>query len=363
MFKGNVYCARWRYEGKKRKAWGVRYRIDGGPLVRKVVADTKAGAEAELDRLKADHQQNLLGVSEGKTLAELVPRFLAQKDTQGRDLNTYRARLSNLVPVFGAMPLEAIDTEAIDAYIQARRTAGVDNATINRDLGVLRHMLRLAVRKWRWLRREPYFEMLPEHGPRDLELTEAEEAALHAACSEALWTLIQAGIFTGMRQGELLALTWPRVDLGRRVLNFPPTKRGRKREIPMNEPLYYLLARLWGEASRNGQGAPDRVFLRPDGMPWSKWTVESHLGKALAAAGIHTPLVFHDLRHTCASRLNRQGVPEANIQQLLGHTTAKTTRGYITIQTEDLRRSLNLLASRNNAELETTTQRGIANPL
>ncbi len=51
MFKGSVYPYRWTYQGKKRKAWGIRYRMDGGPPIRKIVADTKDGAEAELLRL------------------------------------------------------------------------------------------------------------------------------------------------------------------------------------------------------------------------------------------------------------------------------------------------------------------------
>jgi hypothetical protein len=49
MFKGSVYVHHWTYKDKRRKAWGIRYRIDGGPLVRKIVADTKDGADAELD--------------------------------------------------------------------------------------------------------------------------------------------------------------------------------------------------------------------------------------------------------------------------------------------------------------------------
>ncbi len=349
MFKGSVYCRRWTHDGKKRKAWGIRYSVNGGKVIRQIVADTKEGAQAELDKKREDYQRRMLGVSEGKTLKDLAPLFLAHKENQGRAMEPITVRVEkNLLPHFGGKPLEEIDAEAIDGYIQKRKAEGVENATINRDLAVLRHMLRLAVRKWRWLRQEPYIEMLPENGPRDLELTEAEEAALQKASSPTLWAIVQAAIFTGMREGELFGLSWPQVDLAGRVIDFPPTKRGRKREMPIAEALYYVLARLKAaHAARNGQATTDRVFLRPDGRPWSKWTLEAHFKKALTAAAITTPLRFHDLRHTCASRLKRRGVHEMEIQQLLGHKSLQTTRGYINIQTEELRRAVNLLASTN----------------
>jgi integrase len=141
-----------------------------------------------------------------------------------------------LVPHFGRMALEEIDAEAIDGYIKKRKAEGVENATVNRDLGVLRHMLRKAVRKWKWLRQEPYFEMLPENGPREMELTEEQEARLEPVCSPAFWALVQAAIFTGMRQGELIALRESQVDLAGRTLDFTPTKRGRKRLVPSPSP-------------------------------------------------------------------------------------------------------------------------------
>jgi integrase len=90
--------------------------------------------------------------------------------------------------------------------------------------------------------------------------------------------------------------------------------------------------------------------LRPDGKPWTKDAVQSAWERALTAAEIDAPLRFHDLRHTCSSRLKRLGVDEMEIQELLGHKSLKTTRGYIHIRTEELRRAVNLLASTRKAQ-------------
>ena len=98
MFKGSVYCRRWIHEGKKQRAWGIRYSVNGGAVKREIVMEPI--------------------------------RFRVE---------------SNLVPYFGTLPLEEIDAEAIDGYVQTRKAGGVTNATCNRDVAVLRHMLRLAV--------------------------------------------------------------------------------------------------------------------------------------------------------------------------------------------------------------------------
>lgn len=381
MFKGSVYCKRWTYEGKKRKAWGIRYRIDDGPAVRRIVAETKEGAEAELDTEREKYRRRQAGLTEGKTFADLVTPFLTFKEQRGRSMGPIRSRVRNLTPVFGTKLLHQIDAEAIDGFVVARRAeylknpcrkhkAGqrcskcdqcIDPATVNRDLAVLRHMLKLAVRKWRWLDREPYIEMLPENPPRDLEVTEAEEARFLAKCSPALADLVTAALATGMRQGELRTLTWAQVDLGACVIDFPPTKRGRKRLMPVNETLYYVLARR--KAAAQGLTGPrksDRVFCRVDGVPWSKGAIEDHFEKALAAAEIRKALVFHDLRHTFASRLKRNGVGETEIQRLLGHKTLAMTDRYITVEVEQMRAAVASLACTNNAQERAAVSAGAA---
>jgi integrase len=366
MFKGSVYCRKWVHELKdengnpkldkhgqpkteNRRAWGIRYSVNGGKVTREIVAETKDGAQAELDKKREDYQRRMLGVSEGKTLKDLAPLFLAHKTNQGRAMEPITVRVkSNLLPFFGALALEDIDGEAIDGYTRQRKAGGVENSTVNRDLAVLRHMLRLAVRKWRWLRQEPYLELLPENGPRELELSEAEEGKLLPVCSAPLQALILAALYTGMRQGELLSLTWAQVDLSGRVIDFPPTKRGRRRLMPIAEPLYYVLARMRADQQSKGGADPTkRVFLRPSGRPWTKWAVEAQLKTALTVAKIEKALVFHDLRRSFASRLKRRGVHETEIQRLLGHKSLQMTDRYITVEVEQMRAAVSVLPSTN----------------
>ncbi len=298
MFKGSVYCRRWTYQGKKRKAWGIRYSVNG-TVKREIVSDTKESAQAELDRKREDYQMRLLGVAEGKTLTNLAEPFRAHKRAQERDMGTIEARLKNLLAYFGDIALERIE-EGIDGYVLVRRQAGVVNATINREIATLNHMLHLARRKFKMLRVEPYIERLEEGDGRDRELTAAEEARLLPLCGQDLRDLLEAGLLTGMREGELIHLTRIQVDLENRLINFPPTKKGRKRLMPVNERLYYLLCRRCA-----GLSPTDLVFSL-DSRPWQRWHIRNRLTVAARKADV-VNFRFHDLRHTAASRLRRSG--------------------------------------------------------
>src|SRR5215475_2656892 len=59
-------------------------------------------------------------------------------------------------------------------------------------------------------------------------------------------TIVTVTLETGLRKGELLELTWDRVDLNRGVIRLEVTKSGRRREVPMRQVVYYVLSQLPG---------------------------------------------------------------------------------------------------------------------
>ena len=335
MFKGSVYCRKWIHEGKKRKAWGIRYSANGGPAKREIVADTKEGAQAELDKKREDYQERLLGVAEGKTLQDLAPLYRDYQRAKERDMCTVEARLKNLLAYFGDTPLEDIE-ERSDGYVLARRKAGVVNGTINREIAALNHMLHLAWRRFKMLRHRPFIERLTEAGPRERELSEAEEAKLLPVCGQDLRDLIEAALMTGMREGELIRLRRGQVDLAERLINFPPTKKGLRRLMPVNERLYYLLCRRYAGLS------PEDLLFSLVSKPWQRWHIRNRLQVAIRKAGIPA-MRFHDLRHTAASRLRRAGADMDHIRKVLGHRGIQTTQGYVHYEADQLRPVLALL--------------------
>jgi integrase len=129
-----------------------------------------------------------------------------------------------------------------------------------------------------------------------------------------------------MRQGELLELTWSRVDRSRGVVQLEITKSGKRREVPLNEPADAILARraaaVQGDALVFGMGSWD-AFRKS----WEAALEARQLGD------FH----FHDLRHTFASWAVQRGVTLPELKELLGHATLAMVMRYAHLAPEQLR--------------------------
>jgi integrase len=115
---------------------------------------------------------------------------------------------------------------------------------------------------------------------------EPEAIALLDACRASqnpyLAAMVTTALYTGARRGEILGLTWERVDFARGVLLFDRTKSGRRREVPMHEPVYRALAGLPGPAWWKNCFMTSATRARP-GWSWPDGT--SRKCKSCSAIG------------------------------------------------------------------------------
>jgi integrase len=173
-----------------------------------------------------------------------------------------------------------------------------------------------------------------------------------------LW---RAAIETGARYGELRALTWGDVDLANRVLTLraETTKAGKSRSVPIRREFAPELARLrelHARALGRQPEAAEHVFLSAERRPLRSDTTNAMrlFDRLLERAGIDRvdalgrKLDIHGLRHTAATKLQRDGVPLAHAQRILGHSDPKlTARIYGHLEVEDLRDSIDRAAPRS----------------
>ncbi|HLH67099.1 MAG TPA: site-specific integrase [Solirubrobacteraceae bacterium] len=167
---------------------------------------------------------------------------------------------------------------------------------------------------------------------RNPEVQVAEQAE-----NVMLGELIRVAAYTGLRQGEIVALKWQDVDFETRVLQVARAvsagvelspKSGKVRVVPLAEPAFEALRRV---AARYDFKAPDDyVFAGPDGNRQDTSALRRRYDRARDAAGA-PPLPFHALRHTAASLLIRKLNP-ANVQAIMGHASVKTTERYMHAQ-------------------------------
>ena len=132
--------------------------------------------------------------------------------------------------------------------------------------------------------------------------------------------LVTLAIYTGLRQGELLKLVVSDVDLFKMELVLKETKSGVGREVPLNKTASEVILRLLEKAKAEGW---TYLFTNPDtGMGFS--CIHHGWWKACRLAGI-TNLRFHDLRHMFGTRAIENGATFAEVKEVMGHKSVKTT--------------------------------------
>lgn len=255
----------------------------------------------------------------GEVAERLLEQRAEDRDWSSSWKRTNRYALPKLTRAFGQTPLTQITRVAIERYKRQRRKE-VSGPSVNRELALLSGLLQVAVEEGllpsnpvRGVRR--YREN--ENAWRYLSPEQAE--TLIECCSARLRPVVMCAIFTGMRAGEIRALTWERVDLGRSLIWIPDSKSGEPREVPLHPVLRKELARLRRHRSSG------HVFVKEDGTPYRDW--RTAWAKATERAGLEG-LRFHDLRHTFGTWQTSLGTHPFVLQDLMGHKTSVMTRRY-----------------------------------
>lgn len=180
---------------------------------------------------------------------------------------------------------------------------------------------------------------------------------------------------TGLRTGEMIALTWDNVDWDRRTLSIektmefrykhqqfwvagPPKTMTSYRTIPLTNRAYEILQEIYAAKDIRKQSAElntvleyadkrkdkkqkkyfnmsDLVFINfRTGMPNKNSSYDTHLYKLCDEAGIKR-FCMHCLRHTYATRCIEAGMQPKTLQKLLGHSSLKTTMDRYVHVTDD----------------------------
>lgn len=271
----------------RKVAWGYTLQNNGKQERRFDAAWSREDAEEALAAriLERDAPRKK---SVWKTFGEMADEYLAQKRALGkRSIRNDETAIAAFLAEFGqARPLTEIREAEVARYAERRLTEKsqrlkrlVRPATVNRQLAILRALLRLA-KKRRYITEVPEFDMAKKPEGRLRFLSEDEAARLLAACEEAasdrrmiaqrspyLFAIATIALNTGMRRGEILGLTWECVDFARGVILLQRTKSGRRREVPMNRAVDRVLADLREKQARASDDGTPRgpVFRRTTG--------------------------------------------------------------------------------------------------
>jgi integrase len=256
--------------------------------------------------------------------------------------------LVHLIPGLGPISLSKLTVQQVQAFYARKLTAGMAGTTLYHLHTILRQALKQAVK----LGLVPYNVTDQMKAPRrtDREMAPLTEDQAQRFCAivagdqfEALYTL---ALTTGMREGELLALRWPDVDLEQASLvvrmglqrdgthySLAETKTAHsRRRIGLSKTAVAALRAHWlrQQEERLALGPAwnatlDLVFPNTIGdVMNAKNFVRQSFKKALVKAGLPN-IRFHDLRHTAATILLSHGVNVKVVSEMLGHADVSTT--------------------------------------
>jgi integrase len=270
----------------------------------------------------------------------------------------------HLEPVFGHVVAAHVTSDDIDKYKLHRLNEGASNATVNRELAIVKRAFHLGMRATPpKVHRVPHFAMLAENNIRIGFVEPAQYDKLAAATAkQGLWirAMFECAFTYGWRKSELLNLRVRQADLVNRTitLDVGSTKNKKGRTVHMTALVYELL-----RACVMGKQPEDHVFSRTNGSPVLNFR---RTWEAVTADAGLPGLLFHDLRRTAVRGLVRSGISEHVAMKISGHKTRSTFDRYDIVSDSDLKdaaRKLEVARQIQQAEMAAQAQQSQEQPV
>lgn len=322
------------------------------------VRGSKRDAERELARLVHELETGAYVEPTKMTVAELLQRWLAdyaRANVSGKTYERYAEIIRNsLIPALGHHQLTKLHPLHIQAFYadmleNGRKNGprgGLSPMTVRHYHRVLRKALHDAVR-WRLLGRNPAEAVdAPRVVRKEMKVLDIAQVSqlLRAAEGSRFHIPIVLAIATGLRRGEILALRWEDVDLNagmitvrraleqtRQGIGFKQPKTPKSRRMVVLPEFAVGLLRTQREAQAvqklvlsPGYQDTDLVCTEADGRLMNPEHLSRCFHGVLKQAGL-PDVRFHDLRHTHATILLREGIPAKVVAERLGHSTIVLT--------------------------------------
>jgi integrase len=308
------------------KRYRCEYRLGGREAPTQYGGSFKTKREADerkkwiAGELAAKRVPDLrFAAAETVTLRTLAAHWQASRvDVSAGTGQTYRVALGRIIPRLGETAVERIDAQTVADLVAELHAADLKKQTIRKTVSVLAMVLDFG-RIQPNPARDKLTVRLPREQRRELNPPTAEhvEAIVHLLPTRYRLPALVLDA-TGMRIGELEALTWADVDEPRQRfrVSAATTKTGRARWVTLPPELFAAVAAL---VPRD-----DRVPERPVFQGFAGDRFRTAVTRACTAAGVphFSP---HDLRHRRVSLLHLAGMPWARIGELVGHDDLMTT--------------------------------------
>mgnify|MGYP000663312536 CR=1 FL=1 len=246
------------------------------------------------------------------TLVDVIRAFRGSPEFGARRATTKRAysRYLDLIETeFGDLPLKALDDPNIKAVFYKWRDSMRDRPrTADYAVTTLKLLLKYAKdRNTIGHNHADEIGRLHTVDRSDSIWTDADFAAVEKHASPELMQAIRLAAFTGIRQGDLIRLTWD--EFHGDSFSMVTRKTARAITVPAVAECRDLVAAIQRKQSTI-------LTTARGGTSWTADGLRASFRKACKAAGVKR--TFHDLRRTAATNLMKAALPASTVALIMG---------------------------------------------
>ncbi|MCC7175170.1 MAG: site-specific integrase [Bryobacterales bacterium] len=341
-----------RIYARGRKKWIVRVFMGYDPETGKQITKNQTIVGTKQDAQDWAYEQERLrrlmgtrAVLRGATIGDLLDDLIPDYRVNAKGVEWCEGKVNLRVrPFFGKLKASSLTTDHVRAFIDMRQTAGAKNATINRELALLRRALNLGAEATPpKAQRVPHIPALQENNVRKGFFEHEHYEAILKELPPEVRPVVTFAYHTDCRRGEILMLRWAQVDLIEQAVVLQPgeTKNDEGRVIALLPELYEVLAM---QRAIRDEKYPDCpwVFFREGQRildfkdSWATACFKAGVWRGDEETGKPAKL-FHDLRRTGVRNLIRAGVPEVVAMRISGHKTRSVVDRYNIVSGADLK--------------------------
>ncbi len=276
-------------------------------------------------------------IERGKTFQEVADEWEEEhyKHIQYQTASRYKSHVSRAVDYFSDYYIKDISSEDIECFYRDMVIKGFSTKSIKDQASIVKMIMRYALIHRYITSNIAEFVASPKGKPKEerMPLSKNEIKAVKDSVFLNFGKIAYFLLYTGLRKGEMLALTYGDIDLQNSLINVnksveyignkprvkePKTKSG-IRQVPLPETLKFLFA---------GKHKKDDIVFSQNGELMKKSYFHEQWMRYCKEIGITvTP---HQFRHTYATFLFEWKIAEKDAQQILGHADISTTQNIYT---------------------------------
>ena len=331
---------------------GQRIRESANTTRRSVAENAEYERRKSLEKSATGGKIQLIRQKRLKRIATALGEYERAYAVNHREsgLQIVKERSAHLVAHLGELMAVDLTPEKILDYMTTRKAASVSNRTVNMEVAVLSRAMGIKF--------EGVNKLEEAHDIGRALSAEEEERLIDAAAksdSKVLHTIVRIALATGMRHDEIRLLRMFQIDFEKKhfTVGKAKTEAGEGRLIPFGPDLEAVLTTYLNRYAQQFGAAhqPDwylfpfsnrRKLIDPT-RPITSWKRAWESARDVAKVECR----FHDLRHTCCTKMAEAGVPESTMKAIMGQMSRAMLERYSHIRMQAKREAILAVEARS----------------